>query len=137
MEVEELKKKVDKIEYTDIKGLQDDVADIKSNLKVNSLLTQQSIDSAKELSQTLQSVKTTMVQISSNMEKMAENSVDLSNDVKDVKNDMNSFKDEVNNKIEEINDKSTIDWQIWIKNNWFGFVLGLGALGYAISQIVK
>lgn len=137
MEVEELKKKVDKIEYTDIKGLQDDVADIKSDLKVNSLLTQQSIDSAKELSQTLQSVKTTMVQISSNMEKMAENSVDLSNDVKDVKNDMNSFKDEVNNKIEEINDKSTIDWQIWIKNNWFGFVLGLGALGYAISQIVK
>lgn len=137
MEVEELKKKVDKIEYRDIKGLQDDVADIKSDLKVNSLLTQQSIDSAKELSQTLQSVKTTMVQISSNMEKMAENSVDLSNDVKDVKNDMNSFKDEVNNKIEEINDKSTIDWQIWIKNNWFGFVLGLGALGYAISQIVK
>ena len=137
MEVEELKKKVDKIEYTDIKGLQDDVADIKSDLKVNSLLTQQSIDSAKELSQTLQSVKTTMVQISSNMEKMAENSIDLSNDVKDVKNDMNSFKDEVNNKIEEINDKSTIDWQIWIKNNWFGFVLGLGALGYAISQIVK
>ena len=137
MEVEELKKKVDKIEYTDIKGLQDDVADIKSDLKVNSLLTQQSIDSAKELSQTLQSVQTTMVQISNNMEKMAENSVDLSNDVKDVKNDMNSFKDEVNNKIEEINDKSTIDWQIWIKNNWFGFVLGLGALGYAISQIVK
>ena len=137
MEVEELKKKVDKIEYTDIKGLQDDVADIKSDLKVNSLLTQQSIDSAKELSQTLQSVKTTMVQISSNMEKMAENSVDLSNDVKDVKNDMNSFKSEVNEKIEEINDKSTIDWQLWIKQNWFGFVLGLGALGYAISQIVK
>jgi len=137
VEVEELKKKVDKIEYTDIKGLQDDVADIKSDLKVNSLLTQQSIDSAKELSQTLQSVKTTMVQISSNMEKMAENSVDLSNDVKDVKNDMNSFKSEVNEKIEEINDKSTIDWQLWIKQNWFGFVLGLGALGYAISQIVK
>jgi hypothetical protein len=44
---------------------------------------------------------------------------------------------EVDNKINGVNDKSKIDILEWIKQNWFGIVMSIGALSYIVTQIIK
>ena len=47
---EELKDKVNKLEYTEIKKIKEDISQIKIDLNTNNILTKQSIETSKQLS---------------------------------------------------------------------------------------
>lgn len=144
MELEEVKKKINHLEYDEIKNIKDEIGNIKVNLAENSLLTKQCVDSNEKLNDTMNSVKDTMLIMSESMRQSNKVSEELALSVKslgtkvDIMDDKfgNKFQ-EVDNRINGVNDKSKIDILEWIKQNWFGVVLGIGALVYAISQIVK
>ena len=46
---EELKDKVNKLEYTEIKKIKEDISQIKIDLNTNNILTKQSIETSKQL----------------------------------------------------------------------------------------
>ena len=50
-------KRIDHLEYEEIKSIKDDVSKIQINLSNNNLLTQQSIDTTNKLSETMDSIK--------------------------------------------------------------------------------
>ena len=55
--IEELKAKVDKLEYTEIKNIKEDIGQIKIDLNTNNLLTQQSIDANNKLSNVIDTMR--------------------------------------------------------------------------------
>ena len=50
---EELKDKVNKLEYTEIKKIKEDISQIKIDLNTNNILTKQSIETSKQLSEAM------------------------------------------------------------------------------------
>ena len=61
--IEELKAKVDKLEYTEIKNIKEDIGQIKIDLSTNNLLTQQSIDANNKLSNVIDTMRDTMIEM--------------------------------------------------------------------------
>ena len=144
MELEEVKKKINHLEYDEIKNIKDEIGNIKVNLAENSLLTKQSVDSNEKLNDTMTSVKDTMLVMSESMRQSNKVSEELALSVKslgtkvDIMDDKfgNKFQ-EVDNKINGVNDKSKIDILEWIKQNWFGVVMSVGAIAYIATQVIK
>lgn len=141
---EELKDKVNKLEYTEIKKIKEDVSQIKIDLNTNNILTKQSIETSKQLSEAMDSFKETMIEMGQSLKdgnrissELAETVKNLNDKVDNVENKMSSKFSEFDSRIESIDDKSKIDILTWIKNNWFGCVMGIGALVYVITQFIK
>ena len=141
---EELKDKVNKLEYTEIKKIKEDVSQIKIDLNTNNILTKQSIETSKQLSEAMGSFKETMIEMGQSLKdgnrissELAETVKNLNDKVDNVENKMSSKFSEFDSRIESIDDKSKIDILTWIKNNWFGCVMGIGALVYVITQFIK
>lgn len=141
-ELEDLKQKVKKIEYTEIKEIKDDIQHIKIDLNTNNILTQQCTESNERLSNTLDSLKLTMVEISQSMKdsnkvtsELALNVRDLNSKLNDVEKTMDTKFNEVNGRMDTIDEKSKIDFVDVLRTNWIGIVMGVGALIYALSQI--
>ena len=144
MELEEVKRKINHLEYDEIKNIKDEIGNIKVNLAENSLLTKQSVDSNEKLNDTMTSVKDTMLVMSESMRQSNKVSEELALSVKslgtkvDIMDDKfgNKFQ-EVDNRINGVNDKSKIDILEWIKQNWFGVVMSVGAIAYIATQVIK
>lgn len=141
-ELEDLKQKVKKIEYTEIKEIKDDIQHIKIDLNTNNILTQQCTESNERLSNTLDSLKLTMVEVSQSMKdsnkvtsELALNVRDLNSKLNDVEKTMDTKFNEVNGRMDTIDEKSKIDFVDVLRTNWIGIVMGVGALIYALSQI--
>lgn len=141
---EELKDKVNKLEYTEIKKIKEDVSQIKIDLNTNNILTKQSIETSKQLSEAMDSFKETMIEMGQSLKdgnrissELAETVKNLNDKVDNVENKMSSKFSEFDSRIESIDDKSKIDILTWIKNNWFGCVMGIGALVYVITQFIN
>lgn len=141
---EELKDKVNKLEYTEIKKIKEDVSQIKIDLNTNNILTKQSIETSKQLSEAMGSFKETMIEMGQSLKdgnrissELAETVKNLNDKVDNVENKMSSKFSEFDSRIESIDDKSKIDILAWIKNNWFGCVMGIGALVYVITQFIN
>lgn len=141
-ELEDLKQKVKKIEYTEIKEIKDDIQHIKIDLNTNNILTQQCTESNERLSNTLESLKMTMVEVSQSMKdsnkvtsELALNVRDLNSKLNDVEKTMDTKFNEVNGRMDTIDEKSKIDFVDVLRTNWIGIVMGVGALIYALSQI--
>ena len=141
-ELEDLKQKVKKIEYTEIKEIKDDIQHIKIDLNTNNILTQQCTESNEKLSNTLDSLKLTMVEVSQSMKdsnkvtsELALNVRDLNSKLNDVEKTMDTKFNEVNGRMDTIDEKSKIDFVDVLRTNWIGIVMGVGALIYALSQI--
>ena len=62
-ELYDLKVKVNKIEYTEIKELKDEVQQVKIDLNTNNILTKQCIESNDKMSNTLDTLKDTMIEV--------------------------------------------------------------------------
>lgn len=144
IEVEDLKKKVNHLEYEEIKGIKEDISNIKADLKVNNILTQQSIESSEKLSSTLDNVKDTMLIMSESMKRSNEVSENLANSVKSLENKVDTKFDEQEKRMDEIDDKSKIDivrsGRDTIYSNLWKYVLialGCGGLGTIITQFIK
>ena len=141
-ELEDLKQKVKKIEYTELKEIKDDIQHIKIDLNTNNILTQQCTESNEKLSNTLDSLKLTMVEVSQSMKdsnkvtsELALNVRDLNSKLNDVEKTMDTKFNEVNGRMDTIDEKSKIDFIDVLKTNWIGIAMGAGALIYALSQI--
>ena len=141
-ELEDLKQKVKKIEYTEIKEIKDDIQHIKIDLNTNNILTQQCTESNEKLSNTLDSLKLTMVEVSQSMKdsnkvtsELALNVRDLNSKLNDVEKTIDTKFNEVNGRMDTIDEKSKIDFVDVLRTNWIGIVMGVGALIYALSQI--
>lgn len=144
MELEEVKKKIKYLEYDEIKNIKDEIGNIKVNLAENGLLTKQCVDSNEKLNDTMNSVKDTMLVMSESMRQSNKVSEELTLSVKSLGIKVDTMDDkfgnkfqEVDNKINGVNDKSKIDILEWIKQNWFGVVMGIGAIAYIATQVIK
>lgn len=80
--LEYLPKKIDKIEYTEIKELKDKIENIELDLAKNNLLTQQNTEAMNKMSQTMDSVRETMVQISDAIEYTSKTNQELAENIR-------------------------------------------------------
>lgn len=135
--IEELKAKVDKLEYTEIKNIKEDIGQIKIDLNTNNLLTQQSIDANNKLSNVIDTMRDTMIEMGQSLKDSNRISSELTDNVSNLSDKVNKVENKLEEKIKNIDDKSKIDILYWMKNNWFGIV-GIGGMLYTvISNFAK
>lgn len=123
--LEYLPKKIDKIEYTEIKELKDKIENIEVDLAKNNLLTQQNTEAMNKMSETMDSVRETMVQITSAIEytsktnqELAENIRQQNEKIDKLQARQDSYDNHMKKMQEEMNDneeKSKIDIRLAIK----------------------
>ncbi len=141
---QDLKKRVDHLQYDEINPIKEELTEIKISLSNNDLLTKQNIESNKKLNDTMDTLKTTMIEIaqsvrdSNNVTKELTETVEkLSSKVSSIEVNTKNTLDGFDEKLDKIDEKSKIDMLSWLKSNWFSVVLGLGALSYVITQLIK
>ena len=141
---DDLKKRVDHLQYDEINPLKSEVNDIKITLSNNDLLTRQVVDSNKTLSNTMESLKDTMVEISQSVKDSNRVTSQLAVTVEELNKKISSVeistKDSIeafSEKLDKIDEKSKVDILDWCKSKWFEIVLAIGALSYALSQFIK
>lgn len=141
--IEDLKKRVDHLQYDVVNPLKEEVNNIKIELSNDALLTKQSVETNQKLSETMDTLKITMIEVAQSVKdtnkvtsQLTETVANLNTKVTDLETGTNKNIKELNEKLDNIDDKSKVDILSWIKNNWFGAVCGIGALVYAISQML-
>lgn len=141
-EFDDLKSKVNKIEYTEIKEVKEEIQQIKLDLNTNNILTKQCTESNEKLAQTMDSLKSTMIEVAQSVKdsnkvtsELAITVKDLNSKVNNVETTMNEKFNEVNGRMDCIDDKSKFDILKFLKGNFVGIVLGVGALIYALAQL--
>lgn len=135
-EVEDLKKRIDNIEYSELKELKEDVGQIKIDLSTNNLLTKQSIESNNKLSGMIDTMRDTLVEMGQSLRDGNRISSELANSVSSLNDKVNKVEDKletklqsVDTRIDKLDEKAKIDWQEWIKHNWL--TLGVIVVGGA------
>ena len=114
-------KRIDHLEYEEIKSIKDDVSKIQINLSNNNLLTQQSINTTNKLSETMDSIKETMIKLA--------NGIDMSNK---TSNELSGKVSGLEKRFDTLEDKSKFDIGQFVKNNWVSIIVLFGVLAYTI-----
>lgn len=143
-EFEDLKKKIDHLEYDEINPMKDDINEIKITLTSNDLLIKQALESNKKVSDSLEVLKDTMVEVSRSVrdsnrinDEITKTIEELNKRICSVDNNTNNKFKELGDRIEEIDNKSKLDIVLWLKNNWFGLVGIIGIIYAVISTVIK
>lgn len=143
-EFEDLKKKIDHLEYDEINPMKDDINEIKITLTSNDLLIKQALESNKKVSDSLEVLKDTMVEVSRSVrdsnrinDEITKTIEELNKRICSVDNNTNNKFKELGDRIEEIDNKSKLDIMLWLKNNWFGLVGIIGIIYAVISTVIK
>lgn len=131
-EFEELKSKINHLEYDEIKPIKEDISDIKIKMNTNDLLTKQAVENNERLSNAIDTLKTTMIEISQSVKDSNRINGEITKTIEELNKKISS----VEVRISEIDDKSKLDIVIWLKNNWFGIVGILGILYTVIKTII-
>ena len=118
-EISDLKKKVEHLEYDEIKNIKEDVQNIKIDLATNNLLTKQSIETTNKLSETMDRVSDTMIKLSSGIEQSNRVSSELSNKVSGLED-----------RFDTLEEKTKFDILQCLKQNWIVIVTTCGLLIY-------
>lgn len=141
--VEELKKKIDHLEYDEINPIKEDINEMKITLSNNDLLTKQALESNERLSRAIEVLKTTMVEVSQSVKdsnrinsEITKTIEELSKKISSVETTTNEVIKDFGKKIDEIDNKSKLDIMIWLKNNWFGIVGILGIIYTIIKSFI-
>ena len=129
---DELKSKINHLEYDEIKPLKEDVNEIKLKMNTNDLLTKQALENNEKLSHAIGTLKDTMVEISQSVK----DSNRINNEITKTIEELNKKITSVEIRINEIDDKSKLDIVLWLKNNWFGIVGILGIIYTIIKTII-
>lgn len=130
-EINDLKKKINHLEYEEIKGLKEDISKITLDLNTNNILTQQSVEVAKKLDETMASVRDTMLDISIKLGETEKTNQELKTNVQHL----NSKFERLETKVEENEDSKKIDVVVWLKKNFISVIMSVGILGYILSQM--
>lgn len=143
-EFEDLKKKIDHLEYDEINPMKEDINEIKITLTSNDLLVKQALESNKKVSDSLEVLKDTMVEVSRSVrdsnrinDEITKTIEELNKRICSVDNNTNNKFKELGDRIEEIDNKSKLDIMLWLKNNWFGLVGIIGIIYAVISTVIK
>ena len=120
-DLDKTNKRIDHLEYEEIKSIKDDVSKIQINLSNNNLLTQQSIDTTNKLSETMDSIKETMIKLA--------NGIDMSNK---TSNELSGKVSGLEKRFDTLEDKSKFDIGQFVKNNWISIIVLFGVLAYTI-----
>ena len=141
-ELEALARRVDKIEYTDIKNINTELTEIKLDLRENNLLTKQSIDMNAKLTDTMDSLKTAMLEISSSIKETNKETAGLGRKVDSLEDKVNRTNDkmdikfkELKSEVESVDEKGKVDVLVWCKTNWFKLAVSFGLLGLILQQV--
>lgn len=142
-EFEDLKKKIDHLEYDEINPMKEDINEIKITLTSNDLLVKQALESNKKVSDSLEVLKDTMVEVSRSVrdsnrinDEITKTIEELNKRISSVDNNTKDALDKFENRIIEIDNKSKLDIVLWLKNNWFGIVGILGIIYTIIKNII-
>lgn len=141
-ELDDLKSKLNKIEYTEIKEVKEEIQQIKIDLNTNNILTKQCTESNEKLAQTMDTLKTTMIEVAQSVKDSNKVTSELATTVKNLNDKVNNVEstmgkkfNEVNERMDTIDEKSKVDILGFLKSNIVGILLSVGALIYALSQI--
>lgn len=142
-EFEDLKKKIDHLEYDEINPMKEDINEIKITLTSNDLLVRQALESNKKVSDSLEVLKDTMVEVSRSVrdsnrinDEITKTIEELNKRICSVDNNTKEALNKFENKITEIDNKSKLDIVLWLKNNWFGIVGILGIIYTIIKNMI-
>lgn len=137
MELEELKKKVEHLEYTDLKEIREDINELKMS-------AQRTIDGYERLTQTMDNFQETMVAIADSVREsnvingqITKTIEELNHKIGSVEKNTTETLKTFGEKIDAIDDKGKIDVVLWLKQN-FITIIGIGGLVYTfIENFVK
>ena len=140
---DDLKKRVDHLQYDEIVPMKDDINELKLTLNTNEMLIKQALESNKKVSDSLEVLKDTMVEVSRSVRDSNRINDEITKTIEELnrrlcsvdsntKETLKSFE----NKIIEIDNKSKLDVMLWMKNNWFGIVGILGVLYTILKNIM-
>lgn len=142
-EFEDLKKKIDHLEYDEINPMKEDINEIKITLTSNDLLIKQALESNKKVSDSLEVLKDTMVEVSRSVrdsnrinDEITKTIEELNRRISSVDNNTKDALEKFETKITEIDNKSKLDIMLWIKNNWFGIVGVIGIIYTIIKNMI-
>ena len=140
---EELKKKINHLEYDEIAPMKEDINEIKITLSSNDLLIKQALESNKKVSDSLEVLKDTMLEVSRSVrdsnrinDEITKTIEELNNRICSVESNTKETLKTLDNKVTEIDNKSKLDVVLWIKNNWFGIIGILGILYTILKNVI-
>lgn len=140
---EDLKKRINHLEYDEINPMKEDINEIKIILNTNDMLIKQALESNKKVSDSLEVLKDTMLEVSRSVRDSNRINDEITKTIEELNKRICSV--EVNtketlktfgDKIEEIDDKSKLDIILWLKNNWFGVIGILGILYTVFKNMI-
>lgn len=142
-ELEDLKKKIDHLEYDEINPMKEDINEIKVSISKYDLLIKQALESNKKVSDSLEVLKDTMVEVSRSVrdsnrinDEITKTIEELNKRISSVDNNTKDALEKFETKITEIDDKSKLDIMLWMKNNWFGIIGILGIIYTVIKNMI-
>ena len=142
-EFEDLKKKIDHLEYDEINPMKEDINEIKVNISKYDLLISQALESNKKVSDSLEVLKDTMVEVSRSVrdsnrinDEITKTIEELNKRITSVDNNTKGALEKFECKITEIDNKSKLDIMLWVKNNWFGIVGVFGIIYTIIKNMI-
>ena len=118
---DELKKRVNHIEYEDLKEIRGDIQEIREDMAKNHVLLKQNIDSSEKLNNTLTTVQNTMIQLSENIKHTNETTSALSNKVSNLEE-----------KIDRVENHGKLDMMEWWQKNWVNVIILVGVVAYVV-----
>lgn len=126
-EFKDLKKKIEHLEYDEIKTIKEEVSDMKNNMTRTETLLEQNIKSSDRLSDTLDKVQDTMTHLSESMQHNNKAVDKLSNKVTNLEE-----------KIDKVEDDGKISVSSMFKEHWFNIMIVFGMILYILfKQYIK
>ena len=123
----DLKKRVNHLEYEDLKEVRTDIQHIRENMTRSAVLLEQNITSSEKLTNTLDTVQKTLVQLTESMKNNNEATRSLSLKVSNLEE-----------KIDAVEDSGKLDMKVWFQKNWVNVILLAGIIIYTVlGQYVK
>ena len=142
-EFDELKSKINHLEYDEIKPMKEDINEMKITLSNNDLLTKQALESNKKVSDSLEVLKGTMIEVSQSIKDSNRINNEITKTIEELNKKIGAVETNTQetlktfgNKLEEIDNKSKLDIVLWLKTNWFGIVGILGIIYTVIKTII-
>ena len=135
-ELDDLRKRVDHLQYKEIEPLKDKVGKMEVSLEHTDTLMEMCIKTNENMSKTLDSIRNTMMDLSKSVTDSNRISSELTINVDKLNNKVEKLED----KIDKVEDDGKISILGEIKHNWFKVVIGMAdilALIYILAQMVN
>lgn len=127
-ELDDIRKRVDNLQYKEIEPLKDKVGKMEVSLEHTDTLMEMCIKTNENMSKTLDSIRNTMMDLSKSVTDSNRISSELTVNVDKLNNKVEKLED----KIDSVEDDGKINIVSEIKHHWFGIITGIA---YALTAI--